>query len=206
MAIDPDSAAGHQATAGASEPEPWVVAQACEVLVLRCNELEEVLLGLEAQVAALSETQQVHQAQLLRLQQRAVAPAQRAPQRRSRRPHRRVLLACVLALFGLGFVLVRLAFDAPSLPERSVRATAPLPARATTLYLTMRGSTWLEVRDPSGKLLHYGMAQPGELSFAVRPQISIRAGRPDLVDVVFDSFRRPLGAIGDIDWHRFSVQ
>jgi hypothetical protein len=87
-------------------------------------------------------------------------------------------------------------------PRASSQAVAD---HAQTIQLTSRGTTWLEVQNSSGQILHYGMMKPGQLSFPVPSALRIRAGRPDLIEVRFKKQTRPLGDVGDLDWHHFRL-
>ena len=104
-------------------------------------------------------------------------------------------------LSGLGLALRALLMQRePPTPLR--RDTAGLQAQAvsSTLLLTTKGSTWLEVQTSEGKTLHYGMAKPGVYRFPVLQAIRIRAGRPDLVTVSFAGSTAVLGAIEATGW------
>lgn len=78
-----------------------------------------------------------------------------------------------------------------------------MPERESTLEIQARGPTWLEVKSNSGKTLYFGMMKPGRLSFPVQSGLLIRAGRPHLVVVSFRNRTQPLGKAKDLGWKQF---
>lgn len=92
------------------------------------------------------------------------------------------------------------AVPAPSrTTQRSSNSPAPSSPSAM-IRLTAVDSTWLEVEDAQGKVLHYGNMQPGQLTFPLTASLRIRAGRPDLIQVQHGGQTGPLGGVDDTDW------
>lgn len=175
--------------------------QACEVLNLRMQEFEQVLLSLSDRVDRL-------QRRLEHLEKRAPAGSKQRPprpqrprqKRRRSRPQRWLLVPLVAGAILL--VWRGLPLRKPGQVQEQPAALSP---RASSLLLRAKGQTWLEVQANSGASLHYGMMAPGLLTFPVDPAIRIRAGRPDLIEIQFKGQTRSLGAVDDTGWHRFAL-
>lgn len=183
--------------------------QACEVLNLRMQEFEQVLLSLSDRVDRL-------QCQLEHLEKHAPAGSQkRSDQPQRPRQKRRWGRARRWLLVPLVLLVTASLVTAPTLlawrglplqkPEQVKEQAAALTPRASSLLLRARGQTWLEVQTNTGASLHYGMMAPGLLTFPVDPAIRIRAGRPDLIEIQFKGQTRSLGAVDDTGWHRFAL-
>lgn len=87
----------------------------------------------------------------------------------------------------------------------SPRSAASAKAGAATLRLRASDTTWLEVEDAAGRVLHYGTMDAGERAFPVSPSLRIRAGRPDLIRVQYGSLNQQLGGVNDTDWRIFRL-
>jgi cytoskeletal protein RodZ len=121
-----------------------------------------------------------------------------------------------LPLLGLGAGLLLAALVGAGLwgwqqrrhPAGTRTTTAPGPRRmpvhagssSSTLRLSSREPSWLEVQNASGQVLFQGLLQ-GERRFAVNGGLRVKAGRPDLVQVSLGSQpARALGPIEQIRW------
>lgn len=151
------------------------------------------------------------QANLSALERRLLQPRRPAPRRRRSSKRGRVVRRLALLLLAGLSVASGLALMIRSLWIRR-DATSPVsavreqPQPGSTLLLTAKGPTWLEVQTSSGRTLHYGLAKPGTYSFAANPSLRIRAGRPDLVMITFAGSTAPLGSIDATGWHLYKHQ
>lgn len=69
------------------------------------------------------------------------------------------------------------------------------------LQVRTQGSSWLEVENPDGEKLHYGLLA-GQREFPLGQGLRIRAGRPDLVRIRLPGRQeQTLGSVYDIGWH-----
>ncbi|MBM5806109.1 MAG: DUF4115 domain-containing protein [Cyanobacteria bacterium M_surface_10_m2_179] len=131
------------------------------------------------------------------------------------------LLAGVIAAGSWGWQLrsqlqqLVSARSAPPTAKPKPAATQPKPKRpkpaaaaavpATSLKLSSKQASWLEVRNGSGKQLFEGNFK-GERSFPLQGGLQVLAGRPDLVQVSFGAQpARPLGPIDQIRWVSFKA-
>jgi len=91
-------------------------------------------------------------------------------------------------------------------PIAPAPATAGTPALAPSgLLLSSDPSSWVSVRDPSGKVLFEGLLS-GDRRFPLGSGLEVYAGRPDLVRASVEGGKaRPLGTISDLRWHRFAT-
>ena len=114
----------------------------------------------------------------------------------------------IILLIALSALVMTLLFvsmhSQPTTPTMQIIGAEPARVKQSArLYLSARGTTWLEVQTLAGKQLHYGLMQPGQLEFPLTPLLRIRAGRPDLIDVFLNQHRQRLGKVGDIGWKQF---
>jgi hypothetical protein len=177
--------------------------QTCEMLQLRMHEFEQVLLELDQRVVRL----QASGPKARRSHQPVARPHSPRPRRRPR--HRnsyrwpRLVLLLMLVLAGASLLMSRYtATTTKREPHPSHLSDPNLPLE---LQLRARGSTWLEVQTASGKPLHYGMMQPGILRFPIQEMLRVRAGRPDLVEVLFRGRTYILGKVNELDWKQFNA-
>ena len=156
----------------------------------------------------------------------ASAPGQ-APGRRPL-PYRLALGAAVAALGAFGLVQRLMA---PASPQRNpaplgatqptpqapaaagpIQASAPGspaqaagPARAKELLVIARGPSWIELRDPQGRKV-YGALLKGRQRFNLGAGLSLKAGRPERVQVQLGGGpAQPLPPGKWWTWHRFKA-
>lgn len=181
-----------------------IVVQTCEVLNLRMQEFEQVLLELDQRVRRL----QAAAARARMPRQPATPPASRRARRRQRprKPARwrRLVLLLVPAVAMLWLLISRYQSIATATIDLK-QGQLNNADRSLELQVEARGSTWLEVQNDSGKTLHYGMMKPGILRFPVISTLRIRAGRPDLVEIQFQGRRQSLGTVNDMGWKQFNL-
>lgn len=150
------------------------------------------------------------QANLSALERRLLPPRRPAPRRRRSSKRGRVvrrlallLLAGLSVASGLALMIRSLWIRRDATSQISAVSEREQPQPGSTLLLTAKGPTWLEVQTSSGTILHYGLAKPGTYSFAANPSLRIRAGRPDLVMISFEGATAPLGSINATGWHLY---
>lgn len=137
---------------------------------------------------------------------RLLAPGP-APGRRSPR-YRLALGATVAALAGFGLVQRQLAPGSPqrnpaTLGANQVAPQAGGPARAKELLVITSGPSWIELRDPQGRTV-YGALLEGRQRFRLGAGLSLRAGRPELVQVQLGGGPAQALPPGEWwSWHRF---
>ncbi|CAK6695879.1 helix-turn-helix domain-containing protein [Synechococcus sp. CBW1107] len=79
-------------------------------------------------------------------------------------------------------------------------------ASSTSLQLSSREPTWLEVKDDKGNSLYRGLFK-GSSRFSLGEGLEVLAGRPDLLMVErAGQTAEPLGRINDVLWYRFSAE
>ena len=89
-------------------------------------------------------------------------------------------------------------------PELSARLLAdPASSRAAELLVITSGPSWIELRDPQGRTV-YGALLEGRQRFRLGAGLSLRAGRPELVQVQLgDGPAQALPPGEWWSWHRF---
>lgn len=195
--------------------------QACEVLNLRMQEFEQVLLSLSDRVDRLQRQLEHLEEQRAPVdsEQQPPRPQQPLQKRRLSRPQLWLLVPLVagaILVVWRGLPLLRKPDLAKELrkpdvveelrePDLVKEQPAAITAPASNLLLRAKGKSWLEVQANCGASLHYGLMGPGVLTFPVDPAIRIRAGRPDLIEIQFKGQTRSLGAVNDLGWHRFAL-
>ena len=123
--------------------------------------------------------------------------------------HRLALGAAALAALG-AFGLVQRQW-APASPQRN---PAPLganqlavqaggPARAKELLVITSGPSWIELRDAQGRTIYGGLLE-GRQRFRLGAGLSLKAGRPELVQVQLGGGPAQALPPGEWwSWHRF---
>ncbi len=123
--------------------------------------------------------------------------------------HRLALGATALAALG-AFGLVQRQW-APASPQRN---PAPLganqlavqaggPARAKELLVITSGPSWIELRDAQGRTIYGGLLE-GRQRFRLGAGLSLKAGRPELVQVQLGGGPAQALPPGEWwSWHRF---
>ena len=156
----------------------------------------------------------------------ASAPGQ-APGRRPL-PYRLALGAAVAALGAFGLVQRLMAPTSPQRNPAPLGATQPAPqapaaagpiqasapgspaqaagpARAKELLVIARGPSWIELRDPQGRKV-YGALLKGRQRFNLGAGLSLKAGRPERVQVQLGGGpAQPLPPGKWWTWHRFKA-
>ena len=123
--------------------------------------------------------------------------------------HRLALGAAALAALG-AFGLVQRQW-APASPQRNpaplganqLAAQAGGPARAKELLVITSGPSWIELRDAQGRTVYGGLLE-GRQRFRLGAGLSLKAGRPELVQVQLGG--GPAQALPPGEWwtwHRF---
>ena len=123
--------------------------------------------------------------------------------------HRLALGAAALAALG-AFGLVQRQW-APASPQRNpaplganqLAAQAGGPARAKELLVITSGPSWIELRDAQGRTIYGGLLE-GRQRFRLGAGLSLKAGRPELVQVQLGG--GPAQALPPGEWwtwHRF---
>ncbi len=123
--------------------------------------------------------------------------------------HRLALGAAALAALG-AFGLVQRQW-APASPQRNpaplganqLAAQAGGPARAQELLVIARGPSWIELRDAQGRTVYGGLLE-GRQRFRLGAGLSLKAGRPELVQVQLGGGPAQALPPGEWwSWHRF---
>ena len=123
--------------------------------------------------------------------------------------HRLVLGAAALAALG-AFGLVQRQW-APASPQRNpaplganqLAAQAGGPARAKELLVITSGPSWIELRDAQGRTIYGGLLE-GRQRFRLGAGLSLKAGRPELVQVQLGGGPAQALPPGEWwSWHRF---
>ena len=123
--------------------------------------------------------------------------------------HRLVLGAAALAALG-AFGLVQRQW-APANPQRNpaplganqLAAQAGGPARAKELLVITSGPSWIELRDAQGRTIYGGLLE-GRQRFRLGAGLSLKAGRPELVQVQLGGGPAQALPPGEWwSWHRF---
>ena len=136
-----------------------------------------------------------------------LAPGQ--PQGRWPARHRLALGAAALAALG-AFGLVQRQW-APASPQRNpaplganqLAAQAGGPARAKELLVITSGPSWIELRDAQGRTVYGGLLE-GRQRFRLGAGLSLKAGRPELVQVQLGGGPAQALPPGEWwSWHRF---
>ena len=125
--------------------------------------------------------------------------------------HRLALGAAGAALAALGaFGLVQRQW-APANPQRNpaplganqLAAQAGGPARAKELLVITSGPSWIELRDAQGRTIYGGLLE-GRQRFRLGAGLSLKAGRPELVQVQLGGGPAQALPPGEWwSWHRF---
>ena len=125
--------------------------------------------------------------------------------------HRLVLGAAALAALG-AFGLVQRQW-APASPQRNpaplganqLAAQAGGPARAKELLVITSGPSWIELRDAQGRTIYGGLLE-GRQRFRLGAGLSLKAGRPELVQVQLGGGPAQALPPGEWwSWHRFQA-
>jgi hypothetical protein len=123
--------------------------------------------------------------------------------------HRLALGATALAALG-AFGLVQRQW-APASPQRNpaplganqLAAQAGGPARAKELLVITSGPSWIELRDAQGRTIYGGLLE-GRQRFRLGAGLSLKAGRPELVQVQLGGGPAQALPPGEWwSWHRF---
>ena len=123
--------------------------------------------------------------------------------------HRLALGAAALAALG-AFGLVQRQW-APANPQRNpaplganqLAAQAGGPARAKELLVITSGPSWIELREAQGRTIYGGLLE-GRQRFRLGAGLSLKAGRPELVQVQLgDGPAQALPPGEWWSWHRF---
>ena len=123
--------------------------------------------------------------------------------------HRLALGAAALAALG-AFGLVQRQW-APASPQRNpaplganqLAAQAGGPARAKELLVITSGPSWIELRDAQGRTVYGGLLE-GRQRFRLGAGLSLKAGRPELVQVQLGGGPAQALPPGEWwSWHRF---
>ena len=123
--------------------------------------------------------------------------------------HRLALGAAALAALG-AFGLVQRQW-APANPQRNpaplganqLAAQAGGPARAKELLVITSGPSWIELRDAQGQTIYGGLLE-GRQRFRLGAGLSLKAGRPELVQVQLGGGPAQALPPGEWwSWHRF---
>lgn len=123
--------------------------------------------------------------------------------------HRLALGAAALAALG-AFGLVQRQW-APASPQRNpaplganqLAAQAGGPARAKELLVITSGPSWIELRDAQGRTIYGGLLD-GRQRFRLGAGLSLKAGRPELVQVQLGGGPAQALPPGEWwSWHRF---
>ena len=123
--------------------------------------------------------------------------------------HRLALGAAALAALG-AFGLVQRQW-APANPQRNpaplganqLAAQAGGPARAKELLVITSGPSWIELRDAQGRTVYGGLLE-GRQRFRLGAGLSLKAGRPELVQVQLGGGPAQALPPGEWwSWHRF---
>ena len=123
--------------------------------------------------------------------------------------HRLALGAAALAALG-AFGLVQRQW-APANPQRNpaplganqLAAQAGGPARAKELLVITSGPSWIELRDAQGQTIYGGLLE-GRQRFRLGAGLSLKAGRPELVQVQLGGGLAQALPPGEWwSWHRF---
>ncbi|PHX86115.1 MAG: hypothetical protein CK536_08670 [Synechococcus sp. Baikal-G1] len=123
--------------------------------------------------------------------------------------HRLALGAAALAALG-AFGLVQRQW-APANPQRNpaplganqLAAQAGGPARAKELLVITSGPSWIELRDAQGRTIYGGLLD-GRQRFRLGAGLSLKAGRPELVQVQLGGGPAQALPPGEWwSWHRF---
>ena len=123
--------------------------------------------------------------------------------------HRLALGAAALAALG-AFGLVQRQW-APANPQRNpaplganqLAAQAGGPARAKELLVITSGPSWIELRDAQGRTVYGGLLE-GRQRFRLGAGLSLKAGRPELVQVQLGGGLAQALPPGEWwSWHRF---
>ena len=123
--------------------------------------------------------------------------------------HRLALGAAALAALG-AFGLVQRQW-APANPQRNpaplganqLAAQAGGPARAKELLVITSGPSWIELRDAQGRTIYGGLLE-GRQRFRLGAGLSLKAGRPELVQVQLGGGLAQALPPGEWwSWHRF---
>lgn len=123
--------------------------------------------------------------------------------------HRLALGAAALAALG-AFGLVQRQW-APANPQRNpaplganqLAAQAGGPARAKELLVITSGPSWIELRDAQGRTIYGGLLE-GRQRFRLGAGLSLKAGRPELVQVQLGGGPAQALPPGEWwSWHRF---
>ena len=123
--------------------------------------------------------------------------------------HRLALGAAALAALG-AFGLVQRQW-APANPPRNpaplganqLAAQAGGPARAKELLVITSGPSWIELRDAQGRTIYGGLLE-GRQRFRLGAGLSLKAGRPELVQVQLGGGPAQALPPGEWwSWHRF---
>ncbi len=123
--------------------------------------------------------------------------------------HRLALGAAALAALG-AFGLVQRQW-APASPQRNpaplganqLAAQAGGPARAKELLVITSGPSWIELRDAQGRTIYGGLLE-GRQRFRLGAGLSLKAGRPELVQVQLGGGPAQALPPGEWwSWHRF---
>ena len=123
--------------------------------------------------------------------------------------HRLALGAAALAALG-AFGLVQRQW-APANPQRTpaplganqLAAQAGGPARAKELLVITSGPSWIELRDAQGRTIYGGLLE-GRQRFRLGAGLSLKAGRPELVQVQLGGGPAQALPPGEWwSWHRF---
>ena len=123
--------------------------------------------------------------------------------------HRLALGAAALAALG-AFGLVQRQ-GAPASPQRNpaplganqLAAQAGGPARAKELLVITSGPSWIELRDAQGRTIYGGLLE-GRQRFRLGAGLSLKAGRPELVQVQLGGGPAQALPPGEWwSWHRF---
>jgi len=157
-----------------------------------------------------------HQNVLLRDQLQRALPAAASPRLLAPGPapgwrsprYPLALGVAVAALAAFGLLQRQLAPGSPQpnpapLGANQVAPQAGGPARAKELLVITSGPSWIELRDPQGRTV-YGALLEGRQRFRLGAGLSLRAGRPELVQVQLgDGLAQALPPGEWWSWHRF---
>ncbi|MEA5473881.1 RodZ domain-containing protein [Synechococcus sp. CCY9201] len=122
------------------------------------------------------------------------------------------LAVLLLALLGAGLAWQRWGSggfkggDAIPAAGSGSQPAVQAKASSTSLQLSSREPTWLEVKDNKGNSLYRGLFK-GSSRFSLGEGLEVLAGRPDLLMVErAGQTAEPLGHINDVLWYRFSAE
>ncbi len=214
-----DQAQGDQRELAAIQGRLAVTRQQIDELEALIGELPEIYeRKFEQQLQPLLEQERLLRQQnvLLRDQMQRALPAAASPRllapgpapgRRSPR-YQLALGAVVAALAAFGLAQRQLAPGSPQRKPAPLGANQVAPqagelARAKELLVITSGPSWIELRDPQGRTV-YGALLEGRQRFSLGAGLSLKAGRPELVQVQLSG--GPVQALPPGEWwswHRF---